>query len=1018
MNSMRNQIFHEELWNMKQGDFISTEEYEKVKNAYSNYCHVRNMQIQEKQKQKKSDKERISTVQPKPKKVLSSQEIREKNISLVLFLGVFFILMAGLILATTNWSIMNNMTKTIILTMVSVIFFGISVFAEKKLKIKKTSIAFWALGSLMIPISILSAGFFKLFGSWLSIFGEGKYVLGIIGSFICLGVYVYSSFKYKNRLYVWFSFITLSFNVNFILASLYPPRDLFYLGIIIYNSLLLLGYRKLKERKNISLFINELFLFIQFNLGLSALGMLILFENTVFYGLNIILASILYFGIMLIYNKKEYHYVFSILLIYGIYQFVGHLELKEWDIVIFATVGFVFLGLDKYLIKNEMLKKNFKYTSAIVQILVFVYIHFKGLAGNIEEGSIVRWISYILIAFNYMYLSYKTENKIFSYLTSIFLLIAGREKYFIFWPETKHYYGLFMFIATLTIFIIFYYKNNWKYTRVLKEGAAVVTSIYFPFCMMEILSQEQYMMISLLSYVYACVLYILHKNSISLIGKKIIQWIMPFVVLFGTVTIYESLRLYNKIYYFEQHFALSLVLLFGLSIFFEKKNNPLEKSFFMVSQIFILVTNAICPTSTNIFSFISIVAIGAYIYSIFKYKEEFFIRMFLYASFIYFGKFISDMSVYFHVMKNLDYYIPFIVGILVVALWFKCSDLWKKRITMFLIPFNIVSICYINYYFKHPIIDFSFILGYTILMLTILHYEKLQLFNILPLSLFTASLYVFYEEGLDADQSKIFIISIVVFMVLKIAGKLLFNKLYTVNKDGMKVKIVHIDWYSVFSLYMLISVFYDTVDNWGIAGKLIVPVLMVYFFYSQIKRVEEEMAKKIMKTITLIVLMIPYYRLLNNISIPKVIQRELDILPWIGIQVMSSRKIWTKYESLMRKVEWGILIVISTILLADIVVYGDTKDALIFGVLSLISVIGGMQFRKKSYFFVGIGSLIINVIIKNQKLWANIPWWGYLLITGIVLITTASIHEMQKNNKISKLKLNIKEIRNKFKDWK
>ncbi|WP_129596467.1 hypothetical protein [Anaerophilus nitritogenes] len=1018
MSSMRDQIFQEELLNMKQGDFISIEEYENVKNAYSNYCKARNIKMQENQRKKKEYKKFISKDQLKPKKALSSQEIRERNISVVLFLGVFFILMSGLILATTNWSIMNNMTKTIILTMVSVMFFGISVFAEKKLKIQKTSIAFWALGSLMIPISILSAGFFKLFGPWLSIFGEGKYVLGIIGACICLIVYVYSSFKYKNRLYVWFSFIALSLNINFILASLYLPRDLFYLGIIVYNSLLLLGHRKLKERKNLSLFINELFLFIQFNLGFSALGMLILLENTIFYGLNIILVSILYLGIMLIYNKKEYHYVFSILLIYGIYQFVSHLELRELDIVIFAIVGFIFLGLDQHLVKDDILKKNFKYTSAIAQILVFIYIYFKGVGGNIEEGSIARLISYMIIAFNYMYLSYKTENKICSYLTSIFLIIAGHEKYFIFWSENSQYYGLFMFIVTLTIFIIFYCKNNWKYTRSLKEGTAVVTSIYLPFCIIKLLSQDQYSTASLLCYIYSYVLYILHKNSTSAIGKKMIQWTMPFVVLFGTVTIYESLQVYNRAYYFEQHFALSIAILFGLSIFFEKKNNPLEKSFFMVSQVCILFASFIYPTSTNIFSFTSIVAMGVYVYSIFKYKGEFLIRMFLYASFISFWKFISDMSSYFNVMKNLDYYIPFIVGTFVSLLWFKCSDLWKKRITMFLIPFNIVSICYINYHFKNPIIDFSFILGYTVLMLTILHYEKLQLFNILPLSLCTASLYIFYEKELNYDQTKMLIISIVVFIVIKIVGELLFEKLYEVSKDGLKVKIIHIDWYSVVSLHMLIQSFYYTVDAWGVLGKLIVPILMVYFFYSQINRAEEEIAKKIMKTITLITLMIPYYRFLNNIQIPKIIQRELDLLPWIGIQMVASCKIWTVYKSLMRKIEWGILVVISIILLTDIVIYDETKDALIFGVLSLISVIGGMQFKKKSYFFVGIGSLIINVLIKNQRLWANIPWWGYLLITGIVLITTASIHEMQKNNKISKYKLSIEEIKNKFKNWK
>ena len=84
---------------------------------------------------------------------------------------------------------MNNLIKVLFVSLVSIVFFGSSYIAEKYLNIKKTAFAFMTLGSLFLPVSIISIGFFELLGTWLSFYGEGKYVLGFIGSLICLPLY-------------------------------------------------------------------------------------------------------------------------------------------------------------------------------------------------------------------------------------------------------------------------------------------------------------------------------------------------------------------------------------------------------------------------------------------------------------------------------------------------------------------------------------------------------------------------------------------------------------------------------------------------------------------------------------------------------------------------------------------------------------------------------------------------------------------------------------------------------------
>jgi hypothetical protein len=306
-DSLRNQVFKEELCKLGQGQFITMEDYEKINLAYEKYCDTLKIKVNQQEELSLKQKEALKkkNTQFVPKKTLSPQEIRERNISLILVLGVFLVLLSGLLLATSNWSIMSDAVKTLSLALISVVFLGVSWLAETKLKIYKTSFAFWVLGSLLMPISFLSVGYFKLFGEWLSLYGEGSYILGIIGATICLPVYVYSSYKYKTRLFVWVSLIALSVDTSFILSSFDLPVDTFYLGIIIYNSLLILAYSKLKNMDCFKFFIREVPLFTQCNLIISSVFILFTFNSMVYYGLNIILLSIVYMAIILTQGVKE-----------------------------------------------------------------------------------------------------------------------------------------------------------------------------------------------------------------------------------------------------------------------------------------------------------------------------------------------------------------------------------------------------------------------------------------------------------------------------------------------------------------------------------------------------------------------------------------------------------------------------------------------------------------------------------------------------------------------------------------
>ncbi|MFQ7878201.1 hypothetical protein, partial [Enterocloster sp.] len=79
-----------------------------------------------------------------------------------LIIGVVFVVLAGLIFATTAWHVLPSYCKVIMVLGFSGLFFGSSLLAGKILKIQRTSQAFYILGSIFLFLTVLTAGYFGL----------------------------------------------------------------------------------------------------------------------------------------------------------------------------------------------------------------------------------------------------------------------------------------------------------------------------------------------------------------------------------------------------------------------------------------------------------------------------------------------------------------------------------------------------------------------------------------------------------------------------------------------------------------------------------------------------------------------------------------------------------------------------------------------------------------------------------------------------------------------------------------
>ena len=127
--------------------------------------------------------ERKETVKPAAEKIARAnvKPNREKNkaaaMSVLMMIGIIFVILAGLVFSTAVWATMGEVGRTLAVGIVAALFFGVSAFTGKKIKLERTSFAFYILGTFFSAITLLTAGFFGIMGSYFSVSGAGSCLL-------------------------------------------------------------------------------------------------------------------------------------------------------------------------------------------------------------------------------------------------------------------------------------------------------------------------------------------------------------------------------------------------------------------------------------------------------------------------------------------------------------------------------------------------------------------------------------------------------------------------------------------------------------------------------------------------------------------------------------------------------------------------------------------------------------------------------------------------------------------------
>ncbi|MFJ8071556.1 hypothetical protein ACIQZD_21820 [Peribacillus sp. NPDC096447] len=346
----------------------------------------------------------------KPKK--TPEQIRERNISVILLTGVILLLFGGLILATTSWGDLDAVLKVLFIGMISVIFAGMA-FIASKLKIKQTSFAFLTLAGLFIPITILSASYYRIFGEYLSLNGGGRGLLGFLGGLLCLVIYCKIADYFKSKIFIFISIFTFGITCYFGLAFVTPTIEWMFLAIGVLNLMLLWNIEQLKNQKALTLFKPFIFQFIQFKIIVEAFVILTLFSSNLVYSLTLMVFSVLFLIFSVKFQKKYYEMAFSAVFTYGYIHLVYNSFLSEYMITAFALVPIIFTMLSKYLAKSKMTKlsKNFMFTSLIGSGIVFLYSN----AMVYQENYAQIFVALMLVSAQLAYVSLQSRNSSLTY---------------------------------------------------------------------------------------------------------------------------------------------------------------------------------------------------------------------------------------------------------------------------------------------------------------------------------------------------------------------------------------------------------------------------------------------------------------------------------------------------------------------------------------------------------------------------------------------------------------------------
>lgn len=817
---------------------------------------------------------------------------------LMLSIGVFLIILASIIFATSTWKLYSNFIKVLILGGETLLFFALGILLKYVFKVKKTGNALTLISTILLPTTFLCAGYFNLFGNLFSL--TGKY-----------------SALFLSVTFLMEALVTLIRKIIIKSDKYLFPLICFFAGIF----LLIYGIIK-----NACLtFVITSFILILINI----------FKNKIFNNLKEF--NIFNILVSIIFTFAYFYFSFNQL-------FSNDLLLEKLYLVFFI----ISLSLN-FIISRPKDNEVLNIFSVLYETMLVIW--FVMFSKNLLTSSfafvisgLISYIVYYISNNNYV----KTTSVIVSYIQGflgIFIICFVKECV-IMAPIISFIYIVLTFIGSLN-------KDKLKIINIIFEPIYLIMLaigiLVQPFIIKNIKAIDVIMVIN------ACLII---ATIVSTIRKNKVKNCYLIILIIG-LFIQSLCSYFSSVMYFVTAFIIYLLLIIYSLMSKDEFSKNLIDSLCILSLSSVLI-------GLNKYTLISslITTILLIIFAILNKTNN---KKYLYLSLVSVPiiMIISNLSFNYSIKKDLSMII-LIPSLLILTRKFLNALKENDKIVLEFIFISALAL---------SITSSSIMFIYLILLYVVALLLKKE-YTLSSKTYFNYLIFFSIISFLNVSADKLDNLYMIGIITLLVINQILFRILYE------KRNIIFEAFHSIISLVLIICL----INNLGFNNFISSIISIILFIILYLIYADERMKYTVISFI-----IYPLNLLLKTIDV-NVIKDILSLFIYMIPITLLLRKVFNVEEDVSNIIEGVMLSLMFVMFIFNI----NLQVGLTLGIMSVLSIIIGLVFKYKSYNITGYVTLILTVIIQTFELWGKMPWWVYLLITGIILVVLAALRESKK----------------------
>ena len=939
-----------------------------------------------------------------PQKPVSSVSNESIKTSIILILGVVFVVLAGIIFSTTTWESLSDIAKTIIIFSVSALFFCVSTLAEKVMHLNKTSTAFYILGSIFLPLTIICAGYFDLLGDWLSLTGEGRPIL-LMTAFATLGITSYiGSIKHNIAFFSWTFLTCITATFLCLLNQFNMPGDIFSICIAVYSTVFILVIDFSEITEGNSPYSKILKLFSIINTGVLGLISLFITTDGIVSLIPLAIFAFVFLTPLFIHSEHGFGaYPYAVLMFVGLYKLIRPDSISEF-LLPFVGLALISTVLSITIVIKDPIKIILKYVSLIT--VPFVFLFSTSIMVFSAKWNISTLILIAILIFDMSWHAFRDKIRLALYGQTVllFILLEGLSSYF-----SPHSPGKLVLFTSLTFVALVAYRSIPKIRTLASDlifGLTGLVCWYISVNQSADANIATASLICIIIFAIAQLILATDKNKVISIIFSCVVSVVPILI---AVSAYQRACIdINETTSFSLCFfpcALILGALAVLSSLFKKdsitlKNISLPSFISSLSLISILfIRELTVDTHRMPYMWIAVIIIA---FKTFEFKKNLNNTACVIStvSLLATTVFAMIVSILNYDISDINAWVIVSLLPLIIFAVYLIAKKYMGRNYLALPIFCSYSLAILsfvillfNYNDENAIGYYLFIIAMSAVSYYAFSFVRINVTRFLPLLYLPFAIKQTCICFTDSD-SVIMSVLFLCFFAFLVLGRLI-HKSFLLQQNVTE----SIDWLTITSF---IFVFFLPYDEHFV---FFVFVLSAFYIMGYFKRGFKAQTDKLLILFTSISLSLAFWAQ-DFFEIPDIIKSEVFLIP-IAILCAVIILLW-KDKS---EITWNIAFI--TALLSVIylglaaMVSEELTDALI--ILCLMMIILLISFTNKSmrWFLLSACTLIFLTFYLTRDFWIEIQWWVYLLTAGIILLCMAAAHERRKQKGITKWKFKL-----------